>query len=404
MPKPFILKMSLKLVPALILCIILGLGSTAAAEDRCPDLKDEKESASTVLFKKLWDENKSIKDKTSQAPLTDEDLKKLNQYQILFVKGFLSDIVTESLSPSLLTGQYFDEQITYLKREDVLGKNVVNRIDKTRETDGNGERLEWGSQLKPKDNAKFLKWKINSLYKTNKEKKILIISHSKGGLDALHTLLDDDGSELLDNQIAGWISIQTPFEGTPIANQLGQAAFVKLGLEHLLEGHPETLDRMNENKSCNYLIKNKTKIEKMGEKINFLAFASWKPVDETSALAVANFAIQGFANDREKKLKEGRKRANNDGLVPAQSAILKIDGSHIGNFIHVKGFDHAVPVMPWHLMPKIHLQLNKFDELKQIFTGATSSEKDSIMMEHDIPRENFTRVLLKIWLENEMIK
>lgn len=56
---------------------------------------------------------------------------------------------------------------------------------------------------------------ILELLRTTK-KKTIIVSHSKGSLDTLEALLSEP--ELLGTKVIGWVAIQAPFYGSPLAN------------------------------------------------------------------------------------------------------------------------------------------------------------------------------------------
>jgi len=48
------------------------------------------------------------------------------------------------------------------------------------------------------------------------DKQIIIVSHSKGGLDTLDALLD--APELWGDTVVGWVALQAPFYGSPVAD------------------------------------------------------------------------------------------------------------------------------------------------------------------------------------------
>jgi pimeloyl-ACP methyl ester carboxylesterase len=63
-------------------------------------------------------------------------------------------------------------------------------------------------------NARIVAEHINSSY-ANTKKKVVLIGHSKGGIDSLAALLN---STELQDKVHGLITLQTPFGGSPIAN------------------------------------------------------------------------------------------------------------------------------------------------------------------------------------------
>lgn len=50
------------------------------------------------------------------------------------------------------------------------------------------------------------------------DKRVTIVSHSKGGLDTLQALLENQG--LWDETVAGWVALQPPFRGSPVADNI----------------------------------------------------------------------------------------------------------------------------------------------------------------------------------------
>src|SRR5882672_89204 len=58
-------------------------------------------------------------------------------------------------------------------------------------------------------------------------RRVVIVSHSKGGLDTLEALLT--GEQLWNNPVIGWVALQPPFYGTPIAGPGGANAPEMLG-------------------------------------------------------------------------------------------------------------------------------------------------------------------------------
>ena len=54
------------------------------------------------------------------------------------------------------------------------------------------------------------------------KKKVIIVSHSKGGLDTLHALLA--APELWGKTVIGWVALQAPFHGSPVADPTFSAA------------------------------------------------------------------------------------------------------------------------------------------------------------------------------------
>ncbi|KPK17701.1 MAG: hypothetical protein AMJ62_01030 [Myxococcales bacterium SG8_38] len=72
----------------------------------------------------------------------------------------------------------------------------------------------------------------------NTDKQIVIVSHSKGGLDTLEALLD--APELWGETVAGWVALQAPFYGSPVADPSPSA--INAVLLSAVGGNGESLD------------------------------------------------------------------------------------------------------------------------------------------------------------------
>ena len=69
---------------------------------------------------------------------------------------------------------------------------------------------------------------------------IVIVSHSKGGLDTLEALLHPDARELLGDTVVGWVALQAPFYGSPVADPAPSA--INAVLLSAVGGNGESLD------------------------------------------------------------------------------------------------------------------------------------------------------------------
>jgi hypothetical protein len=72
------------------------------------------------------------------------------------------------------------------------------------------------------------------------QKQIVIVSHSKGGLDTLEALLHPDARELLGDTVVGWVALQAPFYGSPVADPAPSA--INAVLLSAVGGNGESLD------------------------------------------------------------------------------------------------------------------------------------------------------------------
>lgn len=178
------------------------------------------------------------------------------------------------------------------------------------------------------------------------DKPVLLLTHSKGGMDALVALVRHPA---LANKIVGWIFIQTPFLGSPVADYLEKTDPWKT-IAHLvltlLGGSGESLRDLTTDRRVPWYENNKAAIEKLRQDIPILTFGSWKDDDPNKKDSVFEFS---------RNLMVKYMGVDSDGLVPWKSAILPN-----GYYVTVEGLDHASTVVN-----------NKFIRLdKKRFTNA----------------------------------
>lgn len=302
----------------------------------------------TPCYKELWRSNEDL-------ILNLSDLAELrSKYKILFVRGYLSDAVVNAY------GKYFDDQMNWLAESSVDIDYIV----------ANKENSGFDSEFFPKRNADHLNKLIES---DSSGKRFLIISHSKGGLDVLETLVKYPG--LIQNKIAGWIPMQAPFWGTPVANWLttddSESKDIRklteegIGfvMEQLLEGDKPVLAtmRLDVRREVMSQLASASVISNLTETIPVIAFGSWK--DPTFWFFTDTWMVS-----RDLMKNENGDLLENDGLVPVDSALLESEKESSSRFIKVEGVDHALPVM--------------------------NSSYDFFF-----DRAKFTEILIKLWLE-----
>ncbi|MCX5792108.1 MAG: hypothetical protein NTY45_07820 [Elusimicrobia bacterium] len=235
----------------------------------------------------------------------------LRKYKVLLVRGFLTGAYVEPFElfgRKINVGRYFKDQMAAL---DELGvEYALADID---------------SVMLPGHNAAKLAGEIR-----NCEKPVIIISHSDGGMYALQALVENPG---LAARVRGFIPLQAPFNGTPVAvfvsgNRLLSAAMSKL-LGHF-GGTMAALESLKPDERGGYQRENSAAIAALVSRLNVLSFASWKAERHNRFDTLLEFS-------RDLMLRSG---LDNDGLVPADSAVLA--GS---DYIKVEGVDHVVTVM-----------------------------------------------------------
>jgi hypothetical protein len=242
--------------------------------------------------------------KEGDSLLTNEDLSSLKQIKILLIPGYFSDM-TLKWTPV----KYFDSAIAMLEK-----RGLTNQID--------FERHVLRSQSSTEENIPLIKKWIEE-----SPRKVLIFGHSKGGRDTLLTLLRFPS---LQSRVAGFVSIQSPFAGTPLADKLLGGWFFKSAFSYLLGatgGTLESLQEFSEDTSTKMLNEHYHSITKLSFPI--LNFASFLTENQDMSI----FVLRPFYN---------MIRTNeflSDGLVPTSSAILPGNGQSC--FILQPGFDHT---------------------------------------------------------------
>ncbi len=170
-----------------------------------------------------------------------EDLKKSEfikelkkNYRILFIPGFynilgnLGNFRGESKTDQVEL--YFKKQIEILEELDIdvrmVSTDAVKSVDDEQELDF----LEKEIILTYDGNYSRLKDKIRTSYgigsrgrpsfwRPKKPRRVVLVSHSRGGLDVLELLIRRP--QLL-SHIGGWVSLQAPYLGSPLADYINK--------------------------------------------------------------------------------------------------------------------------------------------------------------------------------------
>jgi len=82
-------------------------------------------------------------------------------------------------------------------------------------------------------------------------KQITIVSHSKGGLDTLEALLRPEASDLLGDTVVGWVALQAPFYGSPVADPA--PSNINAVLLSVFDGNGESLDDLKTSVRATYM-------------------------------------------------------------------------------------------------------------------------------------------------------
>ena len=114
------------------------------------------------------------------------------------------------------------------------------------------------------------------------DKKIVIVSHSKGGLDTLDALLG--APELWGKTVLGWVALQAPFHGSPLADSAPSA--VSDLLLGAVEGNGQSVEDLKTVTRAAYMRARKGRIAKLTGRI---------PVISAYSTYEASGTVGGFA-------------------------------------------------------------------------------------------------------------
>jgi hypothetical protein len=225
----------------------------------------------------------------------------LRRHRVLLVPGYFSDI-----DPA-----YFADQLRWL---DSLG---VER-----------EKVAVGARQSVANNAPVVAAAIRG-----SAKPVILITHSKGSVDALEALLAEPP---LQAKVKGWISLQGAFLGTPVADMLLDGSLLDpllaIAILEIFGGTRQSAQDLTTTASGAYYREHAAAIGALLRAVPAIAFAS---------------ALDGAPGKRAKTLLEipldlmRRRGVRSDGLVPIDAAVLPDM-----DFVKVHGVDHIAPVMP----------------------------------------------------------
>ena len=115
------------------------------------------------------------------------------------------------------------------------------------------------------------------------DKQIIIVSHSKGGLDTLDALLD--APELWGDTVLGWVALQAPFYGSPVADPAPSA--INALLLGAVGGNGQSVDDLKTVTRVPYMDANEGRIASLTASI---------PIISAYSTYEATGTVTGFAN------------------------------------------------------------------------------------------------------------
>ena len=134
------------------------------------------------------------------------------------------------------------------------------------------------------------------------DKKILIVSHSKGGLDTLDALLG--APELWGKTVVGWVALQTPFQGSPLADSAPSA--INDMLLGAVGGNGQSVEDLKTATRASYMKAHEKRIARLTARI---------PIISAYSTYEASGTVTGFATTFASSI-------FNSGLVPQIQRIV----------------------------------------------------------------------------------
>jgi hypothetical protein len=215
----------------------------------------------------------------------------LAEIEVLVVPGFLTDLL-EPLE-AIGISDYLEAQIEALTP-------LVRKVT----------LIDLETEASVEDNANTIAEAVAAA-----DGPLCLLSHSKGGLDALEFLLS--ANPALTSKVVCWVAIQAPFAGSPVADFVADWSILRWPSEQLLllfGGSEQALqDQRTDKRSC-YLAKNDAALKTLGEHTGVLALAG--AIDgEAEWTEYLTMVLPTLLWMRSNGIR-------NDGLVPTDSAKL----------------------------------------------------------------------------------
>lgn len=270
----------------------------------------------SAVAKNLSSEYLSLK---NRFPITEDRLK---DYKILVVPGVLAE-------------SFIIRSNNLLKLRPLFSEGFKDQINFLKTIDADFEFVKLETERPPEENAKTIFKSIEA-----SDKPILIYSHSKGGLDTLEAFRQRP--ELLD-KVHGWITVQTPFYGAPIASKVQRNHLYKGGVNNLFRlmgGNRKGISSLTieERRAIMDDISTVELIVKISQTIKFINLATTK-----ENIKGYDTPLELFRNYSDKKA------GTNDGVVPLKSALLYQHGYNV-DYVIEENVDHLMTMTNFYIL------------------------------------------------------
>lgn len=269
---------------------------------------------------------------------SEASLKEVRNYKVLLIPGVLAQSFVSDSNNQIKMKFLFEE--AFKEQTEILTKLKIEF-----------EFVDLETENSPEVNAQIIANVI-----VDSPKKVLIYSHSKGGIDTLEALRQ---YPLLINKIRGWVSVQTPFWGAPVASGLSKNILIKDSSENIFKwmgGDAKGMSSLTINDRVKYMEDSEIVklLSEINQKTKFINFATYK----TNTFGI-DTSMELFRNYTTKKA--GR----NDGVVPVRSAIMKEHGIDV-DYIVEPEVDHLMTMTHYRLDSHNYDQKGHFLSLMQL--------------------------------------
>lgn len=210
------------------------------------------------------------------------------------------------LIPGVLSQSFSSISNQKIKIDYLIGDIFSDHEDWLIEQGLNYESLDIESEASPQENKEFIIQVLEDL-----PDDIIIFTHSKGGLDTLEALIHRP--DLLE-KITGVITVQTPFQGAPVADAFTKNSLMKSISQWLFEflgGSEDGLLSLTTKESRRRNNKNHKNFQRIIESVPVINYGSFK--EDTFGWDTPLETFRDYT-----QLKAGK----NDGVVPLSSSFL----------------------------------------------------------------------------------
>lgn len=274
--------------------------------------------------------------KIKETDFSKSELVKLAGLRVLLVPGVLAESFDSKSGNQIKVGFIFEKG--FREQRKLLEKNKISY-----------EYLTFDTESTPVVNAKAI---IAAIEKSLVP--VVIYSHSKGGIDTLEALRQRP--DLLP-KIHGWVSVQTPFWGSPVAEFMYDNSILQSSGRTLFEwmgGDVGGMSALTIRERQDYMENKEIKnlIGKINKQTTFLNFGTFK----VNVFGI-DTPLELFRN-----LSQSR-AGNNDGVVPLTSALMHSHGYDI-NYVIEENVDHLMPMTKYRpdTIDVFHLSRSKYNQ------------------------------------------